>query len=104
MRRLPVMHTDKEQPTKGFIHMNKVKRIIALTGALFCLYMSTLIFALIGSPVSTDLFKASLAATIIIPVLLYGYILTARVLAGKGADRETHRQNSDEKTDTSKDG
>mgnify|MGYP005769709487 FL=1 len=86
--------------------MNKVKRIIALTGALllFCLYMSTLIFALIGSPVSTDLFKASLAATIIIPVLLYGYILTARVLAGKGADRETHRQNSDEKTDTSKDG
>lgn len=85
--------------------MNKVKRILALTGALLlvCLYISTLIFALIGSPVSADLFKASLAATIIIPVLLYGYILTARVLAGKGADRETNGQSSDDKTDTSKD-
>ena len=85
--------------------MNKVKRILALTGVLLlsCLYISTLVFALMGSPVSADVFKASVAATIIIPVLLYGYILTARVLAGIGADRKTDGQNSDEKADTSKD-
>ena len=84
--------------------MKKTKRILAITGVflLTCLYISTLVFALIGSPVSADLFKASISATIIIPVLLYGYILTARVLAGRGADQDTDSQNPGEKSDSSK--
>ncbi len=84
--------------------MKKTKRILALTGVflLTCFYISTLVFALIGSPVSADLFKASISATIIIPVLLYGYILTARVLAGRGADQDTDSQNPGEKSDSSK--
>ena len=51
--------------------MKKVKRILALAGAmlLFALYASTLIFAFIDSDV----------CTIILPVLVYAYILVYRV-------------------------
>ena len=72
--------------------MKKIKRILAFIGAilLVCLYGSTLIFALMNSPVSTGFFKASVAATILLPVLLYTYILTARVLKGRGLDPDSH--------------
>ena len=68
--------------------MKKLKRILALAGAvlLLLLYASTLVFAVIGSPVALHMLAASVAATILIPVLLYGYQLTARVLRGRGTD------------------
>ena len=54
--------------------MKNAKRILALAAAilLFGMYLSTLIFALIGSPHSIDLLWASIACTIVLPVLLYG--------------------------------
>ncbi len=69
--------------------MKKTKRILALTGAilLVCMYACTLIFALVDSPAFLGLFRASVAATILIPVLLYAYILVARLLKGDGSDR-----------------
>ena len=68
--------------------MKKTKRILALIGAILlaCMYACTLVFALIGSPASTGLFRASVAATILVPVLLYAYILVARLLKGSGSD------------------
>lgn len=62
--------------------MKKRKRILALAGAvlLALLYLSTLVFALMKSALAADLLKASLVCTVIIPVLLYGYILVYRVL------------------------
>ena len=68
--------------------MQRTKRILALAGAILLLlmYMSTLIFALMDSPAATGFLKASIAATILIPVLLYGYILIARLLKGRGMD------------------
>ena len=62
--------------------MQKLKRIFALIGAvlLVVLYVCTLIFALIGAPCADVMLKASIGATILIPVLLYGMILMARVL------------------------
>ena len=68
--------------------MQRTKRILALTGAILLLlmYMSTLIFALMDSPAATGFLKAYIAATILIPVLLYGYILIARLLKGRGMD------------------
>lgn len=70
--------------------MNKMKRILALTGAVFlvCIYIATLIFALIDSPAASGLFLASVAATILVPVLLYGYILIARLLASQNTDSD----------------
>ena len=62
--------------------MKNVKRVLALGGAvlLVLLYVSTLVFALMDSPAAGRLLTASIAATVLIPVLLYGYGLVARVL------------------------
>ena len=61
--------------------MKNAKRILALIAAvlLFGMYLSTLVFALIGSPHSIDLLWASVAWTIVLPVLLYGYMLVFRL-------------------------
>ena len=60
--------------------MKKSKRIMALIGAilLVLLYVSTLIFAFIDSVVSQKLLMAAIAATILLPVLLYIYTLISR--------------------------
>ena len=62
--------------------MNRLKRIFALAGALLlaCMYIATLVFALMDSSAASGFFRASVAATILVPVLLYGYILVARLL------------------------
>ena len=51
--------------------MKKIKQILALIGVvlLVCMYAATLIFALIDSPAASGLFRASVAATILVPVL-----------------------------------
>lgn len=69
--------------------MKKYKRIMALIGAilLFCLYGSTLVFALIDHSASAGLLKASVAATIFLPVLLYAYTLFYRL---------SHKENPDD--------
>ena len=61
--------------------MKRVKRILALLGALllFALYAATLIFVLIGSARSMDFLKAAIACTILVPVLLYAYMLFYRL-------------------------
>ena len=68
--------------------MKKVKKFLALLGAvlLAALYISTLVFALSDSPVFSDLLKISVAATILIPVLLYACILAARLNHRDGED------------------
>ena len=70
--------------------MKKIKQIFALTGAilLVCMYAATLIFALIDSPAAAGLFKASIAATILVPVLLYAFILITRLLKDHNDDRK----------------
>lgn len=57
--------------------MKKIKRILAIAGVVILvgLYVSTLVFALIGSELSTNLLKASVACTILLPIILYGYML-----------------------------
>ena len=68
--------------------MKKSKRIMALIGAilLVLLYVSTLIFAFIDSVVSQKLLMAAIAATILLPVLLYIYTLFSRTSHTDGSD------------------
>ncbi|MCC2253735.1 hypothetical protein LKD70_04670 [Ruminococcus sp. CLA-AA-H200] len=68
--------------------MKNIKRILALIGAvlLIVLYLSTLVFALTDSPAATGLLRASIAATILVPVLLYAYILVARLIKDRSRD------------------
>ena len=53
--------------------MKKAKRILALSGVvlLLAMYVPTLVFALLASPHSFVLFKASVYCTIVIPVIVY---------------------------------
>lgn len=55
--------------------MKKTKRILAITGVvlLILMYISTLVFAFIDHTKSQGLLKASIACTILVPVLLYAY-------------------------------
>ncbi len=73
--------------------MKKIKQILALGGAvlLVCMYAATLVFALIDSPAASGLFRASVAATILIPVLLYAFILVAGLLKNHNDDRKDDR-------------
>ncbi len=61
--------------------MNKKKRILALLTVilLVALYLSTLFFAIFDSPHTMWMFKASIAATILVPVLLYAFALFYRL-------------------------
>ena len=69
--------------------MKKLKRISALLGVF--ILMCTLIFALIDSPVASDLLKASIAATIFVPVILYGLLLVTRLLKDDSKDNSDHK-------------
>lgn len=57
--------------------MKNIKRIAALTGVVLLvgMYVMTLLFALSGRPDASSLLMASLYATVIIPVLLYAFML-----------------------------
>lgn len=79
--------------------MKRTKRLLAGVSALllFGMYLCTLIFALIGSPDAIRLLKASIACTILLPVLLYAYILVYRILRGKGADEQDSEDTPDSK-------
>lgn len=63
----------------------KVKRILALAGVVLLvgLYLSTLVFALTDHSATRDLLRASVAATILVPVMLYAYMLVYRILSGR---------------------
>lgn len=61
--------------------MKKIKRTLALIGAvlLIALYISTFVFALFDHSASLGLLKASIACTILLPVLLYAYTLVYKI-------------------------
>ena len=71
--------------------MKKWKRIIALAGAvlLVIMYGCTLILGLTDQSETMGLFKASVACTIIIPVLLYAYTLVYRLTRHDKDDDDT---------------
>jgi uncharacterized BrkB/YihY/UPF0761 family membrane protein len=69
--------------------MKKMKRILALIGVILLLsmYALTLVGALIASPHSAALFQASIYSTIVVPIMLYAYMLIYRVLKKDSQDK-----------------
>ena len=59
-----------------------LKRFIAIAGVILLLsmYILTFVFALTDNPGTMGMFKASLAMTIIVPVLLYAFRLVYKLL------------------------
>ncbi|MDO5538697.1 MAG: hypothetical protein Q4F83_01310 [Eubacteriales bacterium] len=76
---------------------HKKKRIAALTGALLLigLAIATLIFAFIDTPWAYDMFKICLGCVIILPVLIYVYLLLARVLGSNDQFPQEKKSDSD---------
>lgn len=71
----------------------KIKRILAALGAflLFAMYALTLIFALTDHSAAKGLLKASIACTVILPVLLYAFTLVYRL-----TDKSQEQRSEDE--------
>lgn len=80
----------KEIQEKENSRLLKVKRIFALILAvlLVCMYAATLVFAITDNVNTMSFFKASVALTIIVPVLLYAYQLVYRVVRSFGEKNE----------------
>lgn len=66
-----------------------MKRILALIGVIFLLslYALTLVGALTASPNSAALFQASIYSTIVVPIMLYVYMMIYRVIKKDSQDK-----------------
>ena len=73
--------------------LKTVKRVLAmiLAVALVLLYLSTVFFAITDNPKTMSFFKASVALTILVPVLLYAYQLVFRVMKSLGDNNKTNQ-------------
>ncbi len=62
--------------------MKKVRRILAIIGIviLVVLYLCTLFTAIFDSSNTMGFFKASVAMTILVPVIIYAMTMFARIL------------------------
>ena len=66
------------------------KRILAIVGiiALVGIYVISLVFALIDHPLKSSMMYASLYGTIVIPALIYAFILIGRLLHKDDSEEE----------------
>ena len=80
--------------------MKRWKRIVALLGvvALLALYAMTMIFAFRKDEASRGLFFGSIAATIVIPVILYFMLRIGE--SGKDKWQESLRDESGDESDS----
>ena len=73
-----------------------MKRILAIICIviLVALYGVTLVAAIIGNPASSEIFMAAVAANIILPVMMWIYLQTAKYFKRKGEKiREEESEN-----------
>lgn len=84
--------------------MQKLKRILALAGAILLagMYIITLILGLTASPDTKGMLMASIACTVIIPCLLYAFMLVARVLDNRDLTKEDFSETPEAEKDTKK--
>ncbi len=71
--------------------MKNTKRILAGLGALllFGLYLAALIFALIDHPLAGKLLMSSILGTVVIPCIIYGYLLFCKVTKNDDEDESS---------------
>lgn len=76
-----------------------MKRILALLGVIVIvvMYMLTMVFAIIDNPATMGMFKASVAMTIIVPTMIYGYQVVFRVLKNMGNNKPKEINDTNDK-------
>ena len=62
--------------------MNKTRRVMAIIGIalLLSMYIFCFVFALIRTETAQTMFRMALAATIAVPIVLYGCLVVTRVM------------------------
>lgn len=70
--------------------MKSSKRIFAIIGIvlLAALYITTLILAFVDPTEGNSYFKASLFLCVVVPVMIYAYILTYRFMRDKKQEKQ----------------
>lgn len=70
--------------------MKRTKQIFAIIAVILLagLYISTLVFALMDSPNAFDCLKASIYATIIIPIMIWAYTVIFKLTKKHKEDNE----------------
>lgn len=68
----------------------KIKRILALIGVVLLagLYLITLVLAFIDPTATKEWLRTSISATLVIPVLLYAYIMVYKLLKKKDEEEK----------------
>ena len=79
------MENKTEHTTKVPKKHGKIERIAAWIGIflLIALYVTTLISAILATPATAALFKVSVVASALIPLMIFGYIKLAKLLTGR---------------------
>ncbi len=81
----------------------KAKRIAALTGVILLagMYLLTLILAVLGNENTVNLFIASVACTIMVPIMIHLFLMLLNARKGKNVMDETYsyKEKSDEASD-----
>ena len=81
----------------------KAKRIAALTGVILLagMYLLTLILAVLGNENTVNLFIASVACTIMVPIMIHLFMMLLNARKGKNVMDETYsyKEKSDEASD-----
>ncbi len=82
--------------------MNTLKRVMALAGAILVagIWIATLVIAVSGG--SQQLLTAFIVLSVLVPVLIYGILLIARVISGKTAEDEFRKAAQNKRSDTEK--
>jgi len=80
IKKTGIKNTEKIESDKS--KKKNVKRIAALLGVviLVLMYVLTLIFAITDNAATMDFFRASIALTIAVPIMIYAYQLVYKVL------------------------
>ena len=76
--------------------MKKAKRILALVGVvlILALYASTMFFAITDNSDTMSMFKASVVATILIPVLIWAYSFIFKLVRKNDKPQEDETENN----------
>lgn len=82
--------------------MKKTKQILAILGIILLasLYVATLVFAIIGSENAMNWFRASVYATVVVPVLIWAYGFVYRLLRDHFSLREDDPASSARSSDS----
>lgn len=81
---------------------SNVKRIGAIIGIILIasMYAVSLIFALFSSPAAPGLFLTAIFSTVIIPIMIYGFIATYKYVHRNDRPKQTTKDGSKDDEDT----